>query len=79
MFEGVTQMATKSSRLKRFIPPVFVSVLTETSTGEPYGVNWSHVESVSVHEAGTLIAFASGDTVTVRESFGDVMGTLRQV
>lgn len=53
------------------------ALLTELPGGTPFGINPAHVESVSVEETGTVIAFASGDAVTVRESFDEVIAALR--
>jgi len=54
-----------------------LAVLTELPSGTPFGINPAHVESVSVEDTGTVIAFASGDAVTVSESFEKVIAALR--
>lgn len=54
-------------------PGVPFVVLSEAFGGRPVAVNGLHVETIEEVPEGALITFRDGITVTVGESFGDVV------
>jgi uncharacterized protein YlzI (FlbEa/FlbD family) len=56
-----------------------IAVFTDAETGTPRCVNALHIQTFVMnpvgHRTGTLITFASGDSVTVTDDFHAVVNT----
>lgn len=59
-------------------PGIPIFVFTDARTGDPRSINGLHVQTFvpNPHGDGTLLTFASGDTVTLVDGFESVVDTL---